>query len=102
MHGRARHPQSQGSVERSNQDVEKMTTNWCKDNNSTKWSLGIKFVKFQKNNSFHSGIGCSPYECLYGSKPKVGLKTSNLPEDLLNKLISEEDLLALLKTNNIN
>ena len=40
VHGRARHPQSQGSVERSNQDVEKMVTHWCTDNMSKKWSIG--------------------------------------------------------------
>ena len=42
VHGRPRHPQSQGSVERSNQDVEKMVAHWCRDNDSTKWSIGRK------------------------------------------------------------
>ena len=64
VNGRPRHSQSQGSIERSNQDVSNMVLNWCHDNNSAKWSLkydnnsaiGLKFVKFHKNNSFHSGI----------------------------------------------
>lgn len=40
-----RHPQSQESVERSNQDVENMLKAWLKDNNSTNWSLGCYFVQ---------------------------------------------------------
>ena len=44
VHGRARHPQTQGSIERSNQDIEPMINNWMRDNGTTKWSLGIHFV----------------------------------------------------------
>ncbi|XP_043472416.1 KRAB-A domain-containing protein 2-like [Leptopilina heterotoma] len=35
VHGRPRHPQSQGSVERSNADVENMVRAWMLDNRST-------------------------------------------------------------------
>jgi transposase InsO family protein len=34
VHGHPRHPQSQGSVKRANQDVEAMIGHWMKDNNS--------------------------------------------------------------------
>ena len=40
VHGRPRHPQSQGSVERANADVENMIRAWMIDNNSTNWSRG--------------------------------------------------------------
>ncbi|KAL4119028.1 hypothetical protein QTP88_011901 [Uroleucon formosanum] len=46
VHGRPRHPQSQGSIERSNQDVENMLRAWMKDNDTKKWSIGLKFVQF--------------------------------------------------------
>lgn len=59
VHGRPRHPQSQGSIERSNQDVTPMIQCWCKDNETSRWSVGLKFVQFQKNNSHHRGIGKS-------------------------------------------
>ena len=36
INGRARHPQSQGSIERSNQCVENMLASWCSDNKTTK------------------------------------------------------------------
>lgn len=43
VHGRARHPQSQGSVERGNQDIESMINLWLLNNKTTKWSLGVHF-----------------------------------------------------------
>ncbi|XP_025414391.1 KRAB-A domain-containing protein 2-like [Sipha flava] len=82
VHGRPRHPQSQGSIERSNQDVENMLRAWMKDNKSKKWSVGLKFVQFQKNSSHHRIIGRSPYKALFGCEPKVGLTTSNLPQEV--------------------
>ena len=36
VNGRARHPQSQGSIERSNKEIENMVVTWCTDNNTTK------------------------------------------------------------------
>ena len=66
--GRPRHPQSQGSVERANADIKNMISCWLRDNSSTKWSFAIKFVQFHKNNSFHHGIGTTPYEALFGCK----------------------------------
>ena len=35
VHGRSRHPQSQGSVERANADVKEMLATWLSENNST-------------------------------------------------------------------
>ena len=63
-----------------------------RDNNTTKWSSGIKFVQFQKNRRQHEGIKRSPYEAMFGCPPKVGLTTSSLPNEILNLLSQEEDL----------
>jgi hypothetical protein len=60
VHGRPRHPQSQGSIERRNQDFENMLRAW--NNKSKKWSVGLKFVQFQKNSLHHRIIGQSPYK----------------------------------------
>ncbi|KAL4120448.1 hypothetical protein QTP88_013139 [Uroleucon formosanum] len=98
VHGRPRHPQSQGSIERSNQDVEHMLRAWMADNIFKKWSVGLTFVQFQKNNSFHRTIGRSPYKALFGNNPKIGLSTSNLPSDLLKKLTTKKDLEHISQT----
>ena len=49
VRGRPRHPQTQGSVERANQDVERMLGNWMKHNRSTAWSVGIYQIASEKN-----------------------------------------------------
>lgn len=40
VHGRPRHPQTQGSVERANGDVENSMRAWMIENSSTNWSRG--------------------------------------------------------------
>ncbi|KAL0831850.1 hypothetical protein ABMA28_001380 [Loxostege sticticalis] len=65
INGRPRHPASQGSVERANQDVENMLQAWLQDNNCTNWSIGIRFVQYQKNCSFHRTIKITPYKALF-------------------------------------
>ena len=55
VHGRPRHPASQGAVERANKDVCDQLTTWMHENKSTKWSVGLKFVQWQKNASYHTG-----------------------------------------------
>ncbi|XP_037772660.1 KRAB-A domain-containing protein 2-like [Penaeus monodon] len=72
VHGKLRHPQSQGSVERANGDIKDMLVAWMGDN-TTDWSTGIKFVQFQKNSSLHAGIRRSPYAAMFGCEAKVGL-----------------------------
>lgn len=96
VHGKPRHPQSQGSVERANGDIKDMLVAWMSDQNSQDWSVGIKFVQFQKNAAYHSGIKCSPYSALLGCEARVGLTSSSLPTEVVSTLETEEDLKALL------
>jgi hypothetical protein len=35
VHGRPRHPQSQGSVERANTEIKEMIISWMNDNDTT-------------------------------------------------------------------
>jgi hypothetical protein len=62
-----------------------------KDNKSEKWSVGLKFVQFQKNSSHHSIIGRSPYKT-FDCESEVGLITSNLAQEVLKQWTVEEDL----------
>ncbi|GFQ92887.1 KRAB-A domain-containing protein 2 [Trichonephila clavata] len=64
VHGKPRHSQSQGSVERANQDIENMLCTWMQDNKSDRWSEGLRFIQFMKNRAHHSGIKSTPYEAL--------------------------------------
>ncbi|KAK4328712.1 hypothetical protein Pmani_000907 [Petrolisthes manimaculis] len=54
VHGKPRHPQSKGLVERANGDIKYMLVAWMAYNDSQDWPTGIKFVQFQKKQ-------CSPF-----------------------------------------
>ena len=96
VHGKPRHSQSQGSVERANQDIENMLTTWMQDEKNRHWSQGLRFVQLMKNRAYHSGIKMSPYEALFGCKIKIGLNTSNLPHDVISTIENEEQLAELI------
>ncbi|KAL4112594.1 hypothetical protein QTP88_016347 [Uroleucon formosanum] len=81
VHGKPRHSQSQGSVERANQDIENMLTTWIQEQITSQWSQGIKIT---------------PCEALFGCKIKIGLNTSNLPEEVVENIKTEEDLTAII------
>lgn len=66
VNGRPRHPQSQGSVERANQDIEPMIGNWMNENQTKNWVLGLNFIQLAKNTRYHSGVGAIPYVLQYG------------------------------------
>ncbi|XP_043464212.1 uncharacterized protein LOC122503410 [Leptopilina heterotoma] len=99
VHGKPRHSQSQGSVERANQDIENMLAVWMRENKTTKWSAGLKFIQFMKNRSLHSGIKQSPYKAMFGFDPKVGLSTTKLPSEVVQNIQTEDDLRSVLGNN---
>jgi hypothetical protein len=55
VHGKARHSQSQGSIERANQDIKSMIATWMETNDNAKWSESLRFVHAMKNSAFYSG-----------------------------------------------
>ena len=72
--GSPRHPQSQGSVERSNAHVKQMLTAWAIDNDTTKWADGLRFVQLQKNSSPRRNLNNrTPLEVICGRKKTPGL-----------------------------
>ena len=71
IHGRPRHPQSQGSVERANQDIQQMLRCWLSDNVTTDWVKGLPFVQMQKNNAYNRTISCSPYFAVFGRNMSI-------------------------------
>ncbi|XP_069610658.1 KRAB-A domain-containing protein 2-like [Ranitomeya imitator] len=92
VHGKLGHSQSQGSVERTNQDIENMLSTWMETNKTPKWSEGLRFVQAMKNRAYHEGIKCSPYEAMFGVPMQMGVATSKIPSDGIRNLSSEEDL----------
>jgi hypothetical protein len=98
VHGRPRHPQSQGSVERANQDIEAMLGNWMNDNKTKNWVLGINFVQIAKNTRLHSGVGNPPYLLQYGQTCRYGASSLPIDPAILTSLKSEEELMEVMKS----
>lgn len=96
VHGKPRHSQSQGSIERANQDVENMLSTWMETNATAKWSEGLRFVQAMKNRVYHQGIRCSPYEAMFGAPMKMGLTSMAALRGVLKDLATEEDLARAL------
>ena len=92
VNGKPRHSQSQGSVERANRDIENILMTWLQSNSTTHWGDGLRFIQVIKNRAYHEGIKCSSYEAMFGQPMKVGLKTSNLPDDAIDDIFAEEEL----------
>ncbi|XP_077300527.1 KRAB-A domain-containing protein 2-like isoform X2 [Arctopsyche grandis] len=97
VHGEIKGFQKQKSTERSNHDVKKMLTMWQVANKSKEWSQGLKFIQMMKNHAYHDEIQQTPYEALFGTKMKLGLKSSNLPADAITDMQSEEELTKLIE-----
>ncbi|XP_066969193.1 KRAB-A domain-containing protein 2-like [Macrobrachium rosenbergii] len=95
VHGRPCHPHSQGSVGRANSDIKDMLTAWLADNTGD-WTIGVKFVQFQMNSNLHAGINHSPYKALFGCPTKIGLTSFTLPDDITERLETEDELLRLV------
>jgi hypothetical protein len=91
-----------GSIERANQDVEHMLRPWMQDNGSQRWSIGLQFVQWQKNCSFHRTIGRSPYNALFGNDPKVGLINSRLPINFVKNITAEEEIKENVQCSTVN
>ena len=81
-------------MERLNCDIKDMLIAWMGDNSSTDWPVGLKFVQFMKNTSYHSTIKQTPFSALFGGNPRVGLRSTNLPTEILERLVTEDDLFA--------
>ena len=48
--------------------------------------------KIWENRAYNEGIKCTPYEEMFGQPMKVGLKTSNLPDETIDDIRTEEEL----------
>ena len=85
VHGKARHSQSQGGVERLNRTVQEKLGKWMVDNDSVQWSVGIKFVKWQINTAYSSAVDQSPFFLLTGQKPTCGLSSLPINASLISR-----------------
>ena len=56
-------------------------------------AITCRFVQVMKNREYHEG---TPYEAMFGQPMKVGLKTSNLPDEAIDDIRTEEELKEII------
>ena len=90
LHGKPRHPESQGSVERANRDLKNAQASKMRDNsNDLCWFKYVRRVQLEKNTTYHSTIGMTPFEALYNRKPSFGLSDLGIPSELASQIHDE-------------
>lgn len=93
------HPQTNGQTERLNQCLE--TYLRCLVHaNPHKWSAWLPQAEYWYNTNFHSALGRSPFEVLYGHKPRhFGIQNSLQPAvtDVEHWLHERQALLPIFK-----
>ena len=85
VHGRPRHPQSQGVVERVNQTLKKMLFNFQSD-----WSNHLQEITLNYNNTRHSTTGFPPVQAETGIRPtldKLTQKDYVIDREIINEKI---------------
>ena len=92
VHGRPRHPESQGSVERANGEVKQLLGIWIRSTGRKDWATGIKVVQFQYNRAYNKNLESSPFKVLFGIDPPVGLQSTIIPNSKYPELYTETDL----------
>ena len=89
IHGRPRHPQSQGLIERGNGDLQLKLGKWM-DTNGESWSKGLRFVIHTINTSVSRITSKSPYEVVFGQTPHSDF---HILENLAAQgIVHEEDI----------
>jgi RNase H-like domain found in reverse transcriptase/Reverse transcriptase (RNA-dependent DNA polymerase)/Integrase zinc binding domain/Chromo (CHRromatin Organisation MOdifier) domain len=73
-HGSALHPQTQGGVEITNQELDQQLRFYI-DKYQTEWSIHLAALDFGHNASWHSSIDMSPLKVALGTDPRDPLST---------------------------
>jgi hypothetical protein len=92
-HGSALHPQTQGAVERTNQDLDQRLRFYV-DKYQSQWSRHLPALDFAHNASWHSSIGMAPLKVALGKDVRDPL---SLDLETTARLPPEKRALAILQ-----
>jgi hypothetical protein len=79
------HPQSNGEVERSNEEILRHLRCFLADCAHTKdWTALLPAIQFLMNNTVHSSTGCTPHDLVYGAhlSPVVDFPAVIMPQEI--------------------
>ena len=92
IHGKPRHPEIPGSVERAYQDIKHLFNAMIFGNSSSSWAKYVRQVLYIKNTSFYTTIGMTPFQALVHRKPPLGLTRIDIPIEATNTIWSGGDI----------
>ena len=69
-----------------------MLAAYLSEDSTRNWVSSLPLIQAAKNRRFHSGIGRSPYEAMFGKPMSLGISDDKFPKDVLSQIESEEDL----------
>jgi hypothetical protein len=88
LSGRARHPLSQGLVERGNSTLCDILGKLIHDRDTSRWTSCLAPAVYSMNTSLAQGIKHTPFEVVFGQKPRVNL---TLWQTISDQGIEDED-----------
>ena len=98
VHGRPRHPQSQGQVERLNGTLKRKIKSLMAHSTDGNWSTYLKAATTNYNNTQHSTIKMAPYKAEFGKDCVDHLPPQYARlKELLNKPESLEEIDEILR-----
>ncbi|CAG8855262.1 19807_t:CDS:1, partial [Gigaspora margarita] len=65
INGRPRHPESQGSIEKANDSLERKLSKWMEDEKSTNWTQGLPLATHAMNTEISRVTKHTPYELVF-------------------------------------
>ena len=93
VHGKPRHPESQGAVERVNRDIKDSLFGMMHDHDNDQcWVKYLRWVQWNHNTSYHTAIRMSPYEAVYNKKPSIGLSNISIPQEFWAEINTKDDI----------
>ena len=98
IHGRPRHPQSQGMVERGNAIMEKKIARWMETYRRTDWTNALGLIVYTMNCEVSRTTKLCPYELVFGVAPK---KDKILLDELFEAGVTEEHQTEDIEIENI-
>lgn len=64
----------------TNADLREFLRTWTAQNNTTRWSEGLRFYQFRRNNTFRPDVGRSPFEALLERRTETGFTSRAVSE----------------------